>query len=65
MVKVVSLGPHQSVVKEVICKNCGAVLQYVPMDVQQKVTVDYTGGKDTYHYIECPPCKNEISVRLY
>lgn len=63
MVTVVSTVPHHSVVKEVICKNCGATLQYVPKDVVSKSVTDYGGGSDTYHHIVCPPCGSAVYVK--
>jgi len=65
MVRVVKTEPHPSVVKEVICRNCGATLEYVPADIQKRIVSDYTGGKDTYHYITCPPCGNQQTVKGY
>lgn len=63
MVTVVSTKPHPSVVKEVVCKNCGATLNYVPADIQERKIVDYDGGRDTVYFIKCPPCGNEVFVR--
>lgn len=63
MVKVISTVPHQSVVKEVVCKNCGSTLEYVPKDVQQKIHYDYTGGADYFSVIECPVCNHQIGVK--
>lgn len=65
MVRVVKQEPHTSVVKETICRNCGATLEYVPADIQKRVESDYTGGKDTVHYIVCPPCGNHQTVEGY
>lgn len=65
MVTVVNKGPHQSVVKETICRNCGATLQYVPRDVKERIEGDYTGGRDVYHFIECPECNNHVDVKGY
>lgn len=65
MVTVVSTVPHPSVVKEVVCRNCGATLNYVPKDIQERKTVDYDGGRDTIYFISCPPCGHEISVKRY
>lgn len=63
MVTVVSTVPHPSVVKEAICRNCGAVLQYTPVDVKEDYWSDYTGGKDYYKYITCPPCGHKVTVK--
>ena len=63
MVTVVNRGPHQSAVKECICRNCGATLQYVPRDVKEKTARDYGGGSDTYYFIECPACNEQVFVK--
>lgn len=65
MVTVVSKPPHRSVVKEVVCRNCGCTLEYVPRDVKERVEVDYGGGRDVYHYIDCPECSNQVTVSRY
>lgn len=65
MVKVVDQGPDPSVVKRHVCQNCGAVLEYVPKDVKQRVEHDYGGGSDTVYYIECPQCRTEQYIRRY
>jgi RNase P subunit RPR2 len=65
MVTVVSTVPHPSVVKETICRNCGATLNYVPADLQERIEGDYGGGRDVYHHIVCPPCGHQVSVKRY
>jgi DNA-directed RNA polymerase subunit RPC12/RpoP len=65
MVTVISTVPHPSVVKEVICRNCGATLNYVPADIQNKTVGDYLGDRDVVYFIKCPPCGHEISVKGY
>jgi hypothetical protein len=67
MVKLVDRGPHPSVIKEVVCKNCGATLSYTPNDIKERVTSDYTGSKDIDYYIKCPveECKKDIYVKRY
>lgn len=64
MVKVISSVPHKSVVKEVVCGNCGSTLEYVPADVKSRVVHDYGGGSDTYHHITCPSCHSDVDVEL-
>lgn len=63
MVTVISTQPHPSVVKEVVCRNCGSTLQYVPRDIVSREVRDYTGCSDTFRHIKCPTCSNEVSVR--
>lgn len=65
MVTVVSRTPHPSVTKETICRNCGAVLQYVPRDIKQRTVSDYTGDRETISYIECPECDHQLTVKGY
>jgi RNase P subunit RPR2 len=65
MVTVISKGPHQSVVKEVICRNCGSTLQYVPRDIKERIVSDYTGDRETIRYIECPECGDNATVKGY
>lgn len=65
MVTVVSAVPHPSVVKEIVCRNCGATLNYVPADIQKKTVSDYTGDREIISYIKCPPCGHEQTVKGY
>jgi DNA-directed RNA polymerase subunit RPC12/RpoP len=65
MVTVVSTVPHPSVVKEAVCRNCGATLNYVPADIKKEVNTDYTGDKDISYHIVCPPCNNKVLVKGY
>lgn len=62
MVKVISTVPCMSVVKQVVCKNCGATLQFVPKDIETEYHYDYTGDSDTFRFIKCPPCGNKVGV---
>lgn len=62
MVTVVSTQPHPSVIKEVVCKNCGSTLQYTPVDIKSRVVKDYGGGSDVYRHITCPVCTKDITV---
>lgn len=65
MVTVVSRTPHQSVVKETVCRNCGSTLQYVPRDIKQRTVSDYLGDRDIVKYIECPECNEQVTVKGY
>ena len=65
MVRVVKQEPHPSVVKEVVCRHCGATLEYVPADIQRRIETDYGGGRDTVYFIQCPPCGNHQTVKAY
>ncbi len=62
MVKIIDATPHKSVVKQVICRNCGCTLEYVPCDIKTTTSRDYGGGTDVFKYIECPSCKAHVVV---
>lgn len=63
VVRVIDPGPDRSVVKDVVCRKCGAKLEYVPNDVKEKTVHDYGGGSDSYRWIDCPQCNNQVQVR--
>ena len=63
--RIVSNIPHPSVVRELICTNCGVTLEYVPADIEERIEKDYTGGTDRIHFITCPSCKVKINVNKY
>lgn len=62
MVKIIKQGPDRSVVKEVICRDCGATLEYVPIDIKSRSYMEIDGCRDTLNYIICPQCNKEIRV---
>jgi RNase P subunit RPR2 len=53
---------HSSVLKTIICKDCGAELRYAPCDVRAETVSDYSGGKDTYRFIKCPECNAKMYI---
>ena len=63
MIRVIKEEPARSVVKEVICQNCGVTLEYTPSDVQTVTVKDYGGGSDQVYYIQCPRCQHKVNVR--
>lgn len=64
-VKIIKTEPDPKVVKEVVCGHCGVTLQYVPKDVKDYKSYDYTGDYDTVYYIECPACNAKVTVKRY
>lgn len=65
MVTVVSTVPHPSVIKEIVCNNCGSTLDYVPNDIKLKWVSDYTGDRERVKYIkyiDCPVCDHNLQV---
>lgn len=65
MVKVISKEPHPSVIKQIICKNCGSTLEYTPSDVKQRSVSDYLGDIDIVKYINCPECNHEVQTQRF
>lgn len=63
MIKIVDPTPDRSVVKQAICRSCGVKLEYVPIDIKERVVQDYGGGHDTIRWIICPSCNNNVTVR--
>ncbi len=65
MVRVIEETPDPSVVKQVICKNCGVKLEYVPADTKQHNGSDYSGDPSGYSWIDCPKCSNKVIVKSW
>ena len=63
MIRIIDEKPDPSVVKNVICKNCGVKLEYVPADVKEKMYRDIDGSGEMHRWINCPNCNKEITVR--
>lgn len=64
-VRVIKTEPDQSVVKRVVCKLCGATLEYVPLDVKERHGTDIGGGPDGCKWIDCPQCKREVILESW
>ena len=47
------------------CYKCGAGLSYTQLEVKNKTVSDYTGDRDTVHFIVCPVCSADVSVSGY
>jgi predicted RNA-binding Zn-ribbon protein involved in translation (DUF1610 family) len=65
MVRVVDPGPAPEVVKQAICRSCGARLEYVPNDVKTYNGKDYSGGSDGQDWIDCPQCSKRVILRSW
>ena len=65
MIKIIDDKPHPTVVKQVVCRNCGCTLEYTPNDVQKYVHHDYGGGSDTVYHINCLKCGHQVNVSRY
>lgn len=61
-IKIISLISDKKVVKQCVCRNCGATLEYTPNDVTYKNFGDYCGGSDRYACFDCPNCHKPIQI---
>jgi len=50
MAKIVE-GPKP---KRVTCRDCEAVIEYLPEEVERYSGRDYSGGPDGYERVKCP-----------
>ena len=65
-VRVVKTEPDPEVVKRVICRHCGATLEYVPNDVKKRDGRDMGGGgADGWEWVDCPSCNKQAIIRSW
>ena len=50
--------------RRVTCRNCGSVLEYLPIDIESRTVTDYTGDSEIVRFIRCPVCKKEVIVKM-
>lgn len=62
-IRIVEEKPDESVVKNAVCRLCGVKLEYLPIDIQSKLVYSYPNESETYSWIVCPKCQNEICVK--
>jgi DNA-directed RNA polymerase subunit RPC12/RpoP len=64
MPKIINNKPDPSVVKNIICRNCGVKIEYVPNDIiPLRRGTDYSGGSDGADGFVCPNCKKNIILK--
>ena len=59
MVQVV--GKDSSIAKRVTCRKCSNILEFLPVDIKEDYSSDYTGSKGYYKFISCT-CGNQVKV---
>lgn len=64
-IRVISTVPDKSVVKQVVCRNCGATLEYVPQDVKTHNGIDMGGGPEGHDWIDCPNCTKQVILKVW
>lgn len=65
VVRVIEEKPDPSVVKQVICPNCGVKLEYVPDEVRRYEGKDYSGGPAGHEWIDCPRCEKSVILKSW
>jgi hypothetical protein len=61
-VKVVSEGPVLT--RKVVCSKCTYELEYTGEDVKESSGY-CMGESETWHYIVCPRCKTQVTVKAW
>jgi len=64
-IRIVDDKPDESVVKRIVCRECGVKLEYLPIDVRRYEGKDYSGGPDGAEWIDCPQCNNEVVLKRW
>jgi len=57
------IGKDDSLLKKVTCQNCASILEYLPVDIEEKHLICIDGSRTTTRYITCPCCKKEIIIK--
>lgn len=56
------VGIDQKELRQVTCKNCASILEYVLADMETKCSTDYHGSRDVTDYILCPRCAEHVII---
>lgn len=56
------LGPSGDTLKAK-CRNCFHMIEYLPQDIKERKSYDYTGDYDMVYFIDCANCNEEIRVK--
>ncbi len=51
--------------KRVTCGECGAVLEYMPQEVERYSGTDISGGPDGYERVKCPCCPGYAYIKSW
>ena len=64
-VRVIKTDPAPEVVKQIVCRHCGATLEYVPNDVKSYHGTGIGGGPDGQEWVDCPNCNKKAIIRSW
>lgn len=62
---VMVIGKDKNLYKQITCKNCASILEYVNNEVKRYDGVDYSGGADGKEWIKCPSCNKQVIIRSW
>lgn len=65
MVKVIKIDPKKRITKKIDCRECGATLEYMTVDIKERRGTDYGGGPDGRQWIYCPNCGNDVTIKSW
>lgn len=64
--KIIEEKPDPSVVKTVVCQDCGVKIEYIPNDVVNLWSrYDYSGEPDGADGFKCLKCNKDIVVKRW
>jgi len=56
------IGVDQTKERQITHKKCGAIIGFFSNEAIKGIHHDYGGGSDTFYYITCPKCGEQIEV---
>lgn len=59
------VGKDDKAVKRVTCRECAAILEYTPHEVQRRSGTDISGGPDGEEWVPCPACGGRAIIRAW
>lgn len=59
------IGEDPSVLTQVTCRHCAAIIQYAQHEVKEYHGKDYSGGSDGKEWVDCPRCGHEAVIRSW
>ncbi len=65
VVRIIEEKPDPSVVRQVVCQECGVKLEFTKGDVTTRKYRDISQVECSYCWITCPKCHKEVNVTNY
>lgn len=58
------IGKDEKYIKRSSCRLCATKFEYTLKDTTTHVHHDYGGGSDSYRWITCPGCHEDINLGM-